>query len=230
MLNFSERTNCTRSRELRAIVCAEDVPGAQCPVSFRFTSDGGALRFGRGLRRGLWGTVAGDQRPDSVTAFDISAEAIKHASTYYSHSNLSYSVASAEGFAFNRQFDVVTCFELIEHVEYQQRVVQNIAAALKDDGLLVISTPRPLDKVRSAFHAHELSLLDFSRILGCSFPFVEWFFENNHFASLVAGSMPKSIEDIYALHPQFELGQADYFIAVASRRQLTEAAFATNWY
>ena len=162
---------------------------------------------------------------ESVTAFDISADAIEHATKYYPHSNLAYSVASAEDFTFGRTFDVVTCFELIEHVENQQRVIGNIAAALKEDGLLVISTPRPLDKVRSAFHARELSFLDFSRILACSFPFVEWFFENNHFASLVAGSVPKTIEEIYALHPQFELGQADYFVAVAGRRAIDRRRF-----
>lgn len=162
---------------------------------------------------------------ESVTAFDISADAIKHAATYYPHPNLTYSVASAEDFSFSRRFDVVACFELIEHVENQHRVIENIAAALKEDGLLVMSTPRPLDKVRSAFHVRELSLLDFSRILGYRFPFVEWFFENNHFASLVAGAAPKTIEEIYALHPQFELGQADYFVAVASRRAIDRSRF-----
>ena len=162
---------------------------------------------------------------ESVTAFDISSEAIKHAEMYYPHRNLSFSVASAEDFSFGRQFDVVTCFELIEHVGNQYRAIEKIAAALKEDGLLVISTPRPLDKVRSAYHARELSLLDFSRLLADGFPHVEWFFENNHFASLVAGSAPKSIEEIYALHPQFELGQADYFVAVASRRAIDRGLF-----
>ena len=218
MLNFSgerivpEAANC---EPLFALKMYQE-HSARYLFASQVTAGRAVLDVGCGV--GYGAQLLATRGAESVTAFDISAEAIKHAATYYSHSNLTYSVASAEEFAFKQQFDVVTCFELIEHVEFQQKVVQNIAAALKEDGLLVISTPRPLDKVRSAFHAHELSFLDFSRILACSFPFVEWFFENNHFASLVAGSAPKSIEEIYALHPQFELGQADYFVAVASRR------------
>lgn len=151
-----------------------------------------------------------------VTAFDIADDAIQHAQEFYPHPNLEYLVASAEEFAFAKQFDVITCFELIEHVEHQHQAVRRMAAALKPDGTLFMSTPRPTGKMRSAFHRRELSFLDFSNLLSCYFPYIEWFFENNHFASLVTDSAPEKVEAVYRLQAQFGLGQADYFVALAS--------------
>ncbi len=160
-----------------------------------------------------------------VTAFDISKEAIGHAQQFYPHPNLQFDVASAEDFAFSKQFDLIICFELIEHLHHQHQAIERIASALTFDGLLFISTPQPRRGARSAFHARELSHLDFSNLLSCYFPYVEWFFENNHFASLVAGSSPVAISEIHPLHPQFGLGQADYFVAVASRSPIDRSSF-----
>ncbi len=160
-----------------------------------------------------------------VTAFDLSLEAIQHAREFYPHRNLSSLVGSAEEFGFAHQFDLITAFEIIEHLPRQHKALNRIAAALKPNGLLVISTPRPLGQQRSAFHERELSFLDFSNLLTCHFPYIEWFFENNHFASLVAGARPASIESVHTLHPQFDLGQADYFVAVASHSPIDRTLF-----
>jgi len=160
-----------------------------------------------------------------VTAFDVSLEAIDHARRFYAHPVLKYLVASAEDFSFVSQFDVITCFELIEHLGNQYEAVQRIAASLAPDGILVISTPRPVGSRRSAFHTRELSFLDFSNLLECHFRHVEYFFENNHFSSLITDGVPKAIESVYPLHPQFALGQADYFVAIASHSVVDRSSF-----
>jgi glycosyltransferase involved in cell wall biosynthesis/SAM-dependent methyltransferase len=160
-----------------------------------------------------------------VTAFDLSEEAVRHARTYYSHPRVQHFVTSAEEFAFSRRFDVAVCFELIEHVDLQGRVLERIAETLVEDGVLVISTPRPTGTKRSAFHARELAFADFSRLLDTQFTHVHYFFENNHFASLVASEQPTALGEIHLMHPQFSLGQADYFVAVASRSALDISQF-----
>jgi len=161
----------------------------------------------------------------SVTAFDISEDAVRHAREHYAHPKAQFFVASAEEATFSRRFDVIVCFELIEHVNRQSRTLERLAEALEDDGLLIISTPRPTGRKRSAFHTRELSFVEFSNLLHTYFTHVHLFFENNHFASLVTSSAPDLIECVHALHPQFSLGQADYFIAVASQSPLDVKRF-----
>lgn len=160
----------------------------------------------------------------SVTAFDISEQAIQHARRFYPHPNLEYFVSSAEAFSLTDRFDIITCFELIEHLHDQHGAIELIASLLKPDGVLFISTPRPLGKPRSAFHTRELSFLEFRSLLECHFAHSEWFFENNHFASLVCNGHPIALKALLSLHPQFSIGQADYVIAVASQSSIDRAA------
>jgi glycosyltransferase involved in cell wall biosynthesis/SAM-dependent methyltransferase len=160
-----------------------------------------------------------------VTAFDISEAAVQHALEYYSHPKIEYLVASAEDFSISGRYDVVTCFELIEHLDHQHRAVERIGRALAEDGLLIMSTPRPIGEKRSAFHTRELQLSDFTGLLGTYFEYIQLFFENNHFASLVTSEQPAVLDAIHPLHPQFSLGQADYFVAVASRSQVDAQQF-----
>src|SRR6516164_2704774 len=62
-----------------------------------------------------------------VTAFDISDAAVQHALEYYAHPRIEYRVASAEDFSASERYDVVTCFELIEHLDHQHRMVERIS-------------------------------------------------------------------------------------------------------
>ena len=163
-----------------------------------------------------------------VTAFDVSEAAVQHALEFYAHPRIDYLVASAEDFSVADRYDLVTCFELIEHLQHQHRAVERIAGSLAEDGLLIMSTPRPIGQKRSAFHTRELQLSDFTSLLGTYFDHVELFFENNHFASLVTSEHPRLLDAIHALHPQFNLGQADYFVAVASRSVIDTQRFRSQ--
>ena len=160
-----------------------------------------------------------------VVAFDLSEQAVGHGRDFYAHRNVQRLVASAEEFAFSQRFDVVVCFELIEHIQRQHRAVERMAGALADDGILIISTPRPTGPKRSAFHTRELAFADLSGLLETYFPHVHFFFENNHFASLIASAQPSILPAIHAMHPQFNLGQADYFIALASHAPVDVTRF-----
>jgi glycosyltransferase involved in cell wall biosynthesis/SAM-dependent methyltransferase len=151
-----------------------------------------------------------------VLAFDISAEAISHAKQFYSHANVEFRIASATDFDFGERFDVVTCLELIEHVDDQKAVISCIRRALGDDGILVISTPRALENKRSRFHTREFSEDEFRSFILNEFKAVKFYVENNHFASLVTDGAPKRINRVLPLFDQYNLATADYLIAVAS--------------
>jgi ubiquinone biosynthesis O-methyltransferase len=154
-----------------------------------------------------------------VLAFDISAEAIEYAKTHYPHKAITYSQLDAESFKRHKKFDVIVCFELIEHVEHQEQVIKNIYGHLKEDGLLIISTPRRLAERRSAFHTTEFSFEDFHRLLTKYFKHCDYFFENNHLISYITNAVPKTGSDTTTeiLEDVFNLNKCDYFICIASK-------------
>lgn len=160
------------------------------------------------------------QGASDVVAFDIDPATIEHAREHYGHPNLSFRVASISDLPLEESFDVVTCFEVIEHIERQQRLVRTIAASLNRDGCLIVSTPRNLGALRSSFHCREFSPFEFTSLLESCFPHVRMFFENNHFVSLVTDAPPHVVDRVHLLHPQFSLGQCDYMVAVASFQPL----------
>lgn len=152
----------------------------------------------------------------SVRAFDLSDAAIRHARKHYSHPNVQFDVGNAEAFDFDVQFDVATCFELIEHVNHPEKVLENIRRALKPDGILVISTPRALEKKRTHFHTHEFGLDEFEALLKRNFSTTEFYVENNHFSSLVTQGRPSVLDRVICLKDQFDAEVADVFIVVAT--------------
>jgi SAM-dependent methyltransferase len=54
------------------------------------------------------------------------------------------------------EFDVVVCFEVIEHVDEGARALAELKRVLKPDGLLVVSSPNPASYVPgNPYHVHE---------------------------------------------------------------------------
>jgi glycosyltransferase involved in cell wall biosynthesis/SAM-dependent methyltransferase len=186
---------------------------ARYAFAAQWIKDKRVLDVGCGVGYGsLWLAQHG---ASSVLAFDLSTDAISHAREFYHHPNISYQIASATNFDFG-QFDVITCFELIEHVDDQEAVLSSISAALNEDGILIISTPRALAQKRTHFHTKEFSEHEFRELLESRFGSVRFFFENNHFSSLITDHQPSRLDRIITLKNQFTLTQCDYFIAIAT--------------
>jgi glycosyltransferase involved in cell wall biosynthesis/SAM-dependent methyltransferase len=149
-----------------------------------------------------------------VVAFDLSEEAIGHARAHFARPVITYAVGSAESFDFG-QFDVVTCFELIEHVAAQDAVLSGIAAALPAGGIAFASTPRPQgDAPRSAFHVKELEFDEFRALVERHFAEVCFWFEANQYGSRIDRRLGSGDAEVTLLEPgQFDSRAADYFIA-----------------
>jgi len=80
-----------------------------------------------------------------VTGVDIDPQAIAYASSQYIRSNLKFVQGSILDVPIKGQvFDVITCFEAIEHVDEQEKVLDDALRLLSDDGILIISTPNKL--------------------------------------------------------------------------------------
>jgi glycosyltransferase involved in cell wall biosynthesis len=173
---------------------------------------------------GYGSALLADAGAAEVVSFDVAPDAIEHARTHYARPTVTFSVDSAESFDLGA-FDVITCFELIEHVSSQQAVLERIARSLGDEGVAFISTPRPAnDAPRSAFHAHELAFEEFRSLLEGQFRSVAFWFEGNQFGSRIDLAAGTPTARVTMLKPdQFEPENADYFVAVVGH-QLSEFA------
>lgn len=75
-----------------------------------------------------------------ISAIDISSNAINYAKKKYPQIN--FINARAEKIPFNKiTFDLITCFEVLEHLPNPEIVVNNIYDLLKNKGLFLIMVP-----------------------------------------------------------------------------------------
>lgn len=80
-----------------------------------------------------------------VVGIDVSPEAIVYARKLFPENNLSFVVMDALCLGFpDCTFDVVTSIEVIEHLQKPEQYVSEIRRVLKDEGILVLSTPNKL--------------------------------------------------------------------------------------
>lgn len=126
------------------------------------------------------------QPAERVTAIDISAEAISEARRRYPVPNVQFEVASATSIPFaDASFDVVTAFEVIEHIEEWNRLITEAARVLAPGGLALISTPNREYYTESRgsaginpFHVHEFTATEFEDALRAVFPSVAVLLQN----------------------------------------------------
>lgn len=111
----------------------------------------------------------------SVCGLDIDADAIAWAQSQHRFAPLKFTQSSDFGDDLpSASFDVATCFEMIEHVDYtcQMRTIDSIARLLTPNGLLIISTPNPdVTQLYGAnpYHLREMSREEFRALLAPHF-------------------------------------------------------------
>jgi 2-polyprenyl-6-hydroxyphenyl methylase/3-demethylubiquinone-9 3-methyltransferase len=83
-----------------------------------------------------------DQLGAKVTAIDASEVNINIAKTHQKSSNskVNYQVATVENFKSENKFDVVTCLEVVEHVDNLDYFLNHLLAKVKKDGFVFIAT------------------------------------------------------------------------------------------
>ena len=118
-----------------------------------------------------------------VTGVDISGKTIDFARTRYKINNLEFKIADILHINVSENyFDVITCFETIEHVKNQEKAFAELHRVLKPKGLLVISSPNRkvtspgksiTDNPNNPFHAKEYSTEEFISVLGNYFEILD---------------------------------------------------------
>jgi O-antigen biosynthesis protein len=101
----------------------------------------------------------------SYLGVDISPELVESANEYYASENAAFVHGDITTFDCGRRFDVISCFETIEHVPNYKMAIQNLIQLLTPGGMLLMSSPNRhvttpcaellTDKPRNPFHVQE---------------------------------------------------------------------------
>ncbi len=134
-----------------------------------------------------------------VVAVDIDPVSIAHATATYPGENLSFremDMLDLSGLS-NIQFDVVVCFEAIEHVADQDRLLDEIHHVLAPGGVVIISTPdreiyRHHQEAANPFHVRELDQNELHDLLAVRFAHVRLWGQNVAVGSVIVPIDPAS--------------------------------------
>ena len=130
----------------------------------------------------------------SVTGVDIDVETVERARiTYKGWDNLRFLQGSIESIpAEDNSIDIVVSFETIEHVseQIQRSFLNEITRVLKQDGILVMSTPNKkvyseLFNYKNEYHVKEFYHNEFLTFLHEKFKYVQLFNQSFQIVSMI---------------------------------------------
>ena len=186
---------------------------------------------GEGYGAALLAAVAAE-----VVGIELDPRSVEHARLNHVRPNLHFvqgSVLDRAAYG-DRRFDAAVCFEVLEHLEEQDVLLGNIAEALTDDGLLLISTPdREVYSAPGAtpnpYHVRELTMGEFDGLLHAHFPHVaiwgQWTVSGARFEALTPPAPDGAAQsiDVGLREGGWEVTGAPrpvYLLAAASRSPL----------
>lgn len=98
---------------------------------------------------------------------DINEDLVNCANHMYGSKYVRYHVGEISTFNAGEKYDVIVCYETIEHLRHYQSALSNLYRLLNSEGLLLISSPNRLvtspkalsisDKPQNKFHAQEFT-------------------------------------------------------------------------
>ena len=187
----------------------------------RFASGARVLDLGCGAG---YGTAELGSRARSATGIDLAPEAVAHATSAYRLANISFVPASVTAVPFrNGSFDLITAFEVIEHLDDWRALLSESRRLLHPNGVFLVSTPNKeyYTDSRGAsgpnpFHTHEFEFDEFRGVLAEFFPHCTLLVQNHleafAFYQPTANSSIEGRMDGVRGTPQ----EAHFFVAVCS--------------
>ncbi len=113
----------------------------------------------------------------SVTGYDVDRKAIKAAKRDFQMKSPAiiefkdFNTETEFGNNLTQSFDVVTCFETLEHLDNPEKLLESIEKHLRPKGTLFISVPNKPDLVdNSKWHKHAFNTSTMKAMLSKQFP------------------------------------------------------------
>lgn len=172
-------------------------------------------------------------RAAEVVAVDIDEATITHARRAYAAPNLTFelgSITDPDLLVELGKFDVIACFEAIEHVVEQERTLELVRNRLSADGVFLVSTP-DTDVYshdhgnENPYHVRELTEAGFRDLLGQSFANVVMLRQNVAVGSVITGEGPGGVAGHTLSHAAEDWTVREglphtYLVAAASNAEL----------
>lgn len=128
-----------------------------------------------GCGTGYGAKIIVESGADRVVGVDISKDAVAEASEFNTSERVEIDQADLRSLPYaDGEFNLAMCFEVIEHVEDRDAVLDELARVLSSDGILCISTPnRRVYPPGNPHHLHEYEPREFAEVLGKRFSHVD---------------------------------------------------------
>lgn len=174
---------------------------------------------------GYGSAILADAGAEHVVGVDRADIAIERAKSMYSRPSIRYQVGDVYALepAWTGSFDIVVCFETLEHLSDPARALDAFAGALALSGILVISVPNDLSTgAVNEFHLQHFTHDRFAHLLRKHFSSVRFFTQHISMASVVVDSSGLTLGADLSLLPEATdtLANSPYFIALCSRELL----------
>jgi len=186
-----------------------------------------------------YGSVILAEKAEEVVGIDISEVVIEHASVKYVKDNVKFIKSSMTEVAVEKSkfFDVIICFEALEHIAKQNKAVVEVKRLLRDNGLFIVSMPNKYvysdkPKYKNPWHKKELYFEEFKDLLKGSFNNVVFYGQSvlptSNIFSLLGFSDQAQELAIEKRESGFSFVSLDkkvatYFIAIASNKPIKAA-------
>jgi SAM-dependent methyltransferase len=173
-----------------------------------------------------YGTAELAKHATEAVGVDVAPEAIEYASAHYRTARYFQTPATDLPFA-DASFDLITCFELIEHLSDWRTLLKEAQRVVHPAGLFVVSTPNKLyyAEARGAsgpnpFHAHEFEHAEFAAALREVFPHVQLLLQDRLEAFAIYAAAGAGRAQI--LRATADPAASNFFIAVCSQEPLPD--------
>lgn len=187
-----------------------------------------------------YGTQTIAQTAKKVYGVDVDQDAIAYAQANYAQANTEFILGSAIDIPLaDNSVDVVVSFETLEHIDDYRKFMAEIKRVLKNDGLLVLSTPNDKEFPEGAhFHIHEFEEAELRSLVKESFANVKEYFQATWIYNALVTKQQMSTEtrlDIPTVNTApVGTDKALYFYMLCSNRKITEqvptfAAISEHW-
>lgn len=170
-----------------------------------------------------------------VYGLDISKEAIEYANKFYKGKNITFKVSDVENLAESRKVDVALAFEVLEHIEKQEKFLQGVRRGLKKRGIFIVSMPNTNTYPKgNPFHKKELTPKEFEALLKKNFKIVKIFQQGFEFAQTIKSegedflfeeSFRRGENIIFS--PKANIKHSQYLLAICSNYPLPKFVLTT---
>jgi len=90
----------------------------------------------------------------SYDGVDLNEKRVTYASHAYGSDQIKFFIGDICFYKSGKTYDMITCYETIEHVENYESALKNLYSLLKPGGMLFISSPNRLVTSPRALHLH----------------------------------------------------------------------------